>query len=139
MPALPGRKVVLTLADVIIRGFSKHDNTMSRKTIDCTEYDPTNNWERKDVGFRSAKMTVSGFLRVDDPVQSTLRGLADSGAVIQNLKVYHDYANGKYFGPDLEADPTAGWVITDLKVGAAVTTMVTCDFTLESFGPIKEF
>ena len=138
MPALPGRKVVITLGASKIRGISKHDITFDSKSIDCTEYDPDNDWTKNDVGMSSAKLTLSGFFRADDLAQSALRAYATSKAIIHDIKIYHDYANGHYYAPDTALDAEAGFRLNQMKVGATVAGMVTIDFTFESYGPVLE-
>jgi predicted secreted protein len=138
MGALAGRKCVITIGGSKLKGVSKNDIAFSAKSIDCTEYDPDNDWTKSDVGMSSAKITFAGFMRVDDLVQTALRAKAFTKEVIQDLKIYHDYAGGHYYAPDIDLDPEAGARISDLKVGATVAGMVTVDFTLENYGPWKE-
>lgn len=139
MGALAGRKVVITAGNTKIRGIAKHDTAFSSKSIDCTEYDPDNDWTKSEVGMSSAKLTMSGYMHVDDLAQSGLRDKAFTKEVIQDLTVYHDYVGGHGYKPDVDKDPAAGWRISDMKVGATVAGMVTVDFTLENYGPIVEF
>jgi predicted secreted protein len=137
MGALPGRKCVITIGAVKLKGISKHDVAFDSKSIDCTEYDPDNDWTKNDVGMSSAKITFSGFMRTDDVTQAALRAKAFTKEVIQDLKIYHDYLGGKYYAPDTDKDADAGARISGLKVGGTVAGMVSVDFTLENYGPWK--
>jgi hypothetical protein len=139
MGILAGRKCVITLGATRIRGISKHDLAITIKEIDATEYDPDNTWEKGELGFAKAKLTLSGFFRTDDVEQSSLRAKFIAREMVQDMKIYHDYDNGKYYAPDTATDSEAGFWITELKVSAAVQEMVKLDMTLVSNGPIAEY
>jgi hypothetical protein len=130
--SISGRLAAVKLGTDIIRGLGKWDLDITTKENDDTEFG--SGWESTNVGMLGWKCSFSGHVNATDAQQALLVDYLESGALIQNIRLYVN--DTIYYAPDLATDADAGGRVTSYKVSQSKDGIATLDINLAGSGPI---